>query len=164
MKKLFVYGLASLLLLSCGCASLRRKFIRKRKKPKQQEEMVIAPQDYSKQQLSVDIAYMNYYNYWKSWHTELLQFLHMGANAKKIRSCFEQIILNLERMKGLLNEKKASQLDTHITKVLLLQADFEHKVVMRASFERLRHKADMLLSDINRNFASGKVKDHLVWK
>jgi len=160
MNKLFVFGLIFLLLSSWGCESLRKKFVRK-KKYERKEEMIVAPHDYSKQQLPSDIAYMNYYNYWKSWHTELLQFLHEGANKKKIRACFEQIVLNLDRMKDLLNEEKANQLDSYIAKVLLLQADFEHKVVMRVSYGRLKHKSDVLLSNINRYFAFGKVKDQL---
>jgi len=164
MRKAFIYFLVILIFTSCGCETVRKKFARKRKQPEKQEEMILVPQDYSREQLPADIAYMNYYNYWKSWHTELLQFLQEGSNVKKIRSCFEQIVLNLEHMKETLPEEKVKQLDNYISKVMLLQADFENNIVSTVSFDRLRSKSEMLLNDINRYFSYSRVKDSLAWK
>ena len=80
--------LVSFIFISFGCEAFKKKFIRKPKHEPPEEEMVIYPKDYSKQQLPSDQAYKQYYTFWKTWHQEILNFLKTGSSKKKIISCF----------------------------------------------------------------------------
>lgn len=148
---------------SFGCESFRKKFVRKPKKEKdKEEEMIIYPKDYSKQQLPSDEAYKQYYTYWKAWHNELISFLKEGESKKKILSCFEQTILNLNRMKELLNrEEKIKLLEDYIAKVSSLEAEVRNKRLVMVSMSHLRTQSERLLRSIHRDFAFSKVKNDL---
>jgi len=164
MKRSFIFLLVFLIIIISGCESVRKKFIRKRKEPERQEEMILVPQDYSKQRLPADIAYLNYYNYWKSWHTELLQFMQEGSNFKKVKTCFEQVLLNLERMKEILTQQKAEQLAEYISKIKQLEIEFEDDFKISINLNRIRSKLEGVLNDINKHFSFSKVKNNLEWK
>ena len=147
---------------SSGCESFRKKFVRKKKRQPAEEEMVISPVDYSKQQLPGDQAYQQYYVYWKSWHGELLAQLQNNANKKKILGCFEQMILNLDRMKNLLaNEKKSAQLQTYIDEIQQNYDEVENKNFLIVSFAQLKESVESLSRAIHREFAFSKIKDDL---
>jgi len=149
---------------SFGCESFRRKFIRKPKDKPKTEDMVIVPKDYSKLQIPVDEAYVQYYTYWKSWHNELLTYLIEGTSKKKIISCFEQTILNLDRMRDLLeSEEKISLLDSYIIEVSSLAEEIEVKTIAMITTGRIKNQSMQLLRNIQRDFALSKVKDYLKW-
>lgn len=153
-----------LLSTQIGCESFRKKFIRKPKYQPPPEEMVIEPKDYSKLQLPVNKAYIQYYTYWKAWHNELLNFLNPTGSKKKILSCFEQTLLNLSRMRDLLaNEDKINLLEDYITKVSSLEKEVETKEIAMISFSRFRTQSEQLLRNIQRDFSFSKVKDSLKW-
>jgi hypothetical protein len=147
---------------SFGCESFRKKFIRKPKHEPKPEEMVIVPKDYSKLQLPVGEAYQQYYTYWKAWHNELMTFLDEGKNAKKIISCFDQAILNLNRMKDLLNsENKAGLLNNYIAKMSALETEVKTSSSFAVSMSSFRRQSEQLLRNIQRDFAFSKVKNDL---
>ncbi|NQU19531.1 hypothetical protein HQ550_05220 [bacterium] len=157
-----IFVLVTLIFVSFGCESFRKKFIRKPKDRPKEEEMVIFPKDYSKQQLPSDEAYMQYYTYWKSWHNELISHLVKGGSKKKIISCFEQTILNLNRMKDILaSNEKVVFLDEYIAKILSLDEEVKAKSLVMISMSQLRNQSERLLRAIERDFAFSKVKDDL---
>ncbi len=149
---------------SFGCESFRRKFIRKPKDKPKTEDMVIVPKDYSKLQIPVDEAYVQYYTYWKSWHNELITYLIEGTSKKKIISCFEQTILNLDRMRDLLeSEEKISLLDSYIIEISSLAEEIEVKTIAMITTGRIKNHSMQLLRNIQRDFFLSKVKDDLRW-
>lgn len=162
-------GLLILLLVififsSSGCESFRRKFIRKPKEKPRTEDMVIVPKDYSQLQLPVDKAYTQYYTYWKAWHNELLTFLAEGTSKKKIISCFEQTILNLNRMKDLLeNEEKINLLEKYVDETVSLAQEVKEKTLMMIMTNRIKNQSLRLLRNIQRDFSFSKVRDDLKW-
>lgn len=163
-NKFFIFVLIISLFSSFGCESFRRKFIRKPKDKPKDEEMVIVPKDYSQLQLPVDKAYAQYYTYWKAWHNELLQYLVSAGSKKKIISCFEQSILNLSRMKDLLeSEDKISLLDNYINELSSLLEEVQEKTITVISSGRIKNKSEQLLRNIMRDFSFSKVKDDLKW-
>lgn len=163
-SRLLVLFLAVVMVSSSGCASFRRKFIRKPKKKPKAEDMVIVPKDYSKLQMPVDKAYTQYYTYWKAWHNELISFLVEGSNKKKIISCFEQTILNLDRMKDLLeNEEKIKLLEGYVNEVSSLSEEVENKTLIMITTGRIKNQSDQLLLNIQRDFSISKIKDDLKW-
>jgi len=162
-RLVFVCAVLVCVVAASGCESFRKKFIRK-KKSQPQEEMVIAPRDYSKEQLPSDQAYQKYYQYWRAWHQELISYLHQGSNQKKIASCFEQTLLNLDRMKKLLaNEEKKTNLDECIAQLKALQEESGDEKFKIASMDNLQIASDRLFRQIQRDFAFKKIKGDLQW-
>jgi hypothetical protein len=146
-----------------GCGeSFRKKFIRKPKYEPKQEEMIITPKDYSKQSLPSDELYKTYYSYWKAWHLELEDVFIPGQSKKKIISCFDQVILNLNRLKGLLNnQEKIALLDSYINKLYSQEEIFKVGNIAVVSMYRARDEARRLFINIQRDFSFSKVKDYL---
>ena len=87
LRSFMVIVLSVVMVTSLGCESFRKKFVRKKKHAPVEEEMVIVPRDYSKEQLPSDQAYRQYFTYWKAWHQELTAHLHENASRKKVISC-----------------------------------------------------------------------------
>ena len=163
-NRLLILFLMIFIFSSFGCESFRRKFIRKPKDEPKGEDMVIEPRDYSKLQMPVDKAYIQYYTYWKAWHNELLTFLAEGTNKKKILSCFEQTILNLDRMKDILESpEKTALLDGYIKETSALAQEIRDKTLTVFSTTRIKSKSEQLLLNIQRDFSFSKVEGDLKW-
>jgi hypothetical protein len=162
--KLLIWFLIIFLVSSYGCESFRRKFIRKPKGEPKKEEMVIVPKDYSKLQLPVDQAYVQYYTYWKAWHNELLTFLSEGSSKKKVLSCFEQVTLNLNHMKDLLNNpEKISLLEKYLSEISSLADEVSSKTMVMVTAGRIKSVSEQLSRNIQRYFSLSKVKSDLKW-
>lgn len=163
-KRLIILFLLIFVASSFGCDSFRRKFIRKSKEEPKGEEMVIEPKDYSKLQLPVDKAYTQYYTYWKAWQNELLTYLIEGTSKKKILSCFDQAILNLEHMKDLLdNAEKVTLLDSYIKETSSLAEEVRERTLTALPTTRIKSESEQLLRNIQRDFSFSKVQDDLKW-
>ena len=147
---------------SLGCESFRKKFVRKPKKEREEGDMIITPKDYSAQQLSSSEAYKQYYTYWKAWQDELVGILKKGVSKKKIMSCFEQAILNLNRMKELISsEEKIKSLEDYIAKLSTMESEVRGKEFAMISINSLRVESERLLRSIHRDFSFSKVEGSL---
>lgn len=161
-KTIIVFLALVFIFNSYGCESFRKKFTRKPKYAPKEEAMIISPRDYSKEQMSSDEAYKTYYTYWKAWHLELMDVFVAGQSRKKIISCFDQAILNLNRMKQLLNNQaKIDLLDNYIKKIYSLEEEFRTKNIAMVSMSRARDTSRKLFNNIQRDFSFSKVKDYL---
>lgn len=163
IKKRIIIFLALILIFSSfGCESFRKKFIRKPKHEPKPEEMIISPRDYSKQQLPSDELYRLYYDYWKAWHLELIEVFNATDSKKKIISCFDQTVLNLNRLKQLLNNQEKTELmDSYIEKIYSLRGEFEAKNIAMISKSRMREESRRLFRSIQRDFSFSKVEGYL---
>lgn len=162
-RKVIILLLLVLIVNFFGCSeSFRKKFTRKSKDDQKPEEMIISPKDYSKQELSSEEAYRLYYTYWKAWHLELMDVFIAGESRKKIVSCFDQTILNLNRLKQLLNnQEKIELLDNYINKLYSLEEEFKVKNIAMVSMSRMRDEARRSFINIQRDLSFSKVKDCL---
>ena len=77
-----------------GCATLQKKFVRK-KKEEEKPAPVITMYDYSKD-LRTDELYKKHFLFWKTWQLELIG--RMDATYKKRNDCYDHIIANLMEM------------------------------------------------------------------
>lgn len=145
-----------------GCESLQKKFTRKRKSSKTQEEMVIVPRDYEANPLANDVRYKQYFVYWKSWNQELVSALNDQASYKKIISCVEQARMNLEKMTTLLKDEKAKELDVYLKKTDILKLQIQNAKTLPPTYmTSLRYTADRILSSVNRQFDLSKMREYL---
>ncbi len=145
-----------------GCEAFVRKFTRKSKKENlPREEMVLAPQEYKKPQLSKEEEYRQYLLYWKSWHDELVESLSGSTNHKKQVSCASEALSNLMQMKSLLNEEKQKKLDLYVNQLKDLRGLITKDIYGR-DVARHHYSAERIKMNILRLFSYPKVKDSLI--
>jgi len=163
-KKIAVFILITFIAINfIGCGeSFRKKFIRKPQHEPKPEEMIISPRDYSKQELPSDELYKMYYAYWKAWHLELMDIFIAGKSKKKIVNCFDQAILNLNRLSELLdNQEKIASLNNYINKLSSLEGEFDTKNIAIVSMGRMRDEARRLFINIQKDFSFSKISKYL---
>lgn len=150
-------------ILSSGCQTFARKFVRKPKaEEKKEEELVLIPEEYQVDNLSNEQLYCQYYLYWKSWQDELIDSLSSpGQNRKKQLDCLKEAVRNLTNLKGLLEPQKQKLLDNYINEMNILWEDiikdrYENFIVNNFK------KAERLKRDIQQDFSFVKIKDYLL--
>jgi len=154
-----VLVLAFLLTLS-GCEALRRKFTRTKRRSAKQEAMIVTPRDYSEHPFPNDVMYQQNFTYWKAWNQEWVASLHDQDSRKKILSCGEQALVNLEKMASYLTQEKKERLEVHVAATRALQEDIEaHRSLLPSHYAAYRDRAQRLLRVINGNFDMHHVKD-----
>ncbi len=152
--------------LLCGCEAFVRKFTRKSKKDEERApQLVLAPEEYKAPQMSKEEVYRQYFLFWKSWHSELVESFNAAPTAsfnyKKPLSCIKESISNLEQLSRLLNAEKQKQLDIYIKKMKMLQDDIAADSY-GSSLASFRLKAEDLKRNILRDFSYQKIKDSLI--
>jgi predicted metal-dependent peptidase len=140
-----------------GCASLQKKFTRKKKE--EPKKILYKPvKEYSRKP-AIEL-YQTHYLYWKAWQSDLLE--RMGKNKKKDVLCMAQIISNLEDMKGLLREEKAVKLEAHIAKLKKAQKIIVSEELSTYNETFVRDTLDRESRAIKREFSLKKVRDFLI--
>ncbi len=150
----------ALVLAASGCETLRRKFTRRKRRKTAQEEMVVAPRDYSEHPFPNDVLYQQYFTYWKAWNQEWVASLTDRDAPKKIAGCGEQALVNLEKMRTYLADEKQKELDPFIEKTrLLLEENKAHPTFLPSQYGGYRYRAERILSTVNRRFDMRHVKE-----
>lgn len=136
-----------------GCASLRKKFIRKKKKPKD-----VTPHYYSIQKYdilpSIEL-YTKHYVFWRSWHNEIIELL--GENSKKDKRCIDEMVGNLEDMKTLLVDEKGEELERHIQVLRGIEKDIAGQKLTFGAKTRVRRVLEKQFKLIRINFTYRKM-------
>jgi len=149
------------LLTVSGCESFRRKFTRVKKRGKgTQESIIVAPRDYSAHPFPNDVMYKQYFTYWKVWNQEWVVSLNDRDSHKKIVSCAQQSLANLEKMRTYLVEEKQKELDVFVEKTRALKDEIEaHKSLLPSQYASYQYRAERVLSAVNRQFDARHMKE-----
>ena len=143
-----------------GCEAFVRKFTRKPKEHKLQEEPVLVPQDYSLSDLSTEERYRQYFLFWKSWQDELITAMNPQTSYKKKKECVQEAINNLEEIRALLLEEKQKELDVYLERLrhlssAIIQDIYGTRLIINKS------RAESLKRSILRDFSYSNVKGYL---
>ncbi|MFB3919855.1 hypothetical protein BU251_05850 [Candidatus Velamenicoccus archaeovorus] len=150
------------ILQASGCETLRKKFTRKRKTQTSNEVMVVSPRDYGAHPFPNNVMYKQYFAYWKSWNQELVTALNDRASDKKVLECVNQSLINLEKMMTYLKDDQAAALSVYAKQTQALQRQIQSKPGLSTEdARRFRYTAERILSCVNREFDSTKMKAHL---
>lgn len=141
---------------AAGCASLQKKFTRKKKaevkRPRfyQLKKYVKTP--------SPEL-YKKHYAYWMTWQSELLS--NLGKSHKKDMRCIEEILGNLYDMQNILVPEKADQLKLHIDRLLEVKDTIFKEELSQYNRHYIRSTLEREDRAIKREFCYAKVKDYL---
>src|SRR3989338_2522635 len=110
MKKIISLFLIALFCFT-GCASVQKKFTRK--KPEKRIPAVVYFQEgpYQKK-YSNEYYYKSHYTYWKSWHGDLID--SFGGNHKKVKRSAEEALNHLVQMSQYLKPEKQQELNSSL--------------------------------------------------
>jgi hypothetical protein len=102
-----------LILTISGCASAKKKFVRK-KKTETKSTVMYTEKEFVRP-YSNEYYYTQHYNMWRTWHQDLMKF--MDGNAKSRERAGDEVLKNLNGMKQYLNEERGDLLQAEIDDV-----------------------------------------------
>lgn len=143
-----------------GCESFVKKFTRKKKIEGPQEELVLAPEEY-KDTRTAEEKYRQYFEFWKSWQTELYESLLQKKSNKKQVSCANEAIKNLYSLRQMLNQEKQKKLDIYINQMNSLKDSIALDTYGYNSFTYMQ-KVDSIRMNILRDFSYKKTEGSLL--
>ncbi|HOW42529.1 MAG TPA: hypothetical protein P5110_02955 [Candidatus Omnitrophota bacterium] len=163
MKKLLTMVVcAAVLLGSVGCETVAKKFRRKPKKEQSnQEEMVIAPQEYPVVLVSNQQLYQDAFLYWRTWQDELISALSNSTNRKKFQDTIKEARRNLQDMAALLRPARREALLKYSDRMESLREDIGKDIYNTRIQEHLR-KAEEIKNRVRDQFKYDRVKDDIL--
>ncbi len=118
MKSILSIILIGLLFVWSGCAPLKKKFIRQKKKSHTEKFIpVLDPIDYPAVHQSAREQYAYHYSLWKVWSRDLLQTLDRDVNKKNQKYLWGQIQTQMQEMKKYISLEKQKELDSLMDKM-----------------------------------------------
>ena len=105
MKKKMI-GLVLILAMvgGSGCASVQKKFTRKKVEPTHVAAVMTFEEGAYQKKFSNDYYYKTHFTMWQSWHEELLN--QLGGNSKKVARCAQEAAGHLTEMRRYLTPEK----------------------------------------------------------
>jgi hypothetical protein len=159
MKKILIWFLFLGIVLSLnGCATLRRKFVRKKKK-KEGQKVILALEDYDKL-IDYHELYKKHYLLWQYWHDELIGSLE--KNYKKQRVCADQVLEHLNALKKYITPDKAEILIGYIQRVEKIRNRLYGRSLNEIERARISRELEKLKRLIDKEFRYSEIKSYIV--
>lgn len=161
MKRRLSILLALILLMNlAGCASLPKKFIRKKKQPKHVASAIYLQSGPYQKKYSNEYYYKTHYTFWQSWHSEWMD--QLGGNTKKVRRCAQETVNNLVEMNRYLKPEKQAELEPVLEDLKKLQTRIESGAYSDSDEGPTRVELERLKRAVGNQFYFNKVKDDLL--
>jgi len=151
----FICCLCAVFMIISGCAPLRKKFTRQKKKDRQTDPRfipVLDPVEYPEKIYSTEEKYKYHYSLWKVWEKDFLQVLERNGSGKRQKFLLSQSIEQLEEMQVLLNDVKQAELKGLIDKLKIVRQDYDKPSSMRNKFS-IRSKVGRNAKKIRNGFS-----------
>jgi hypothetical protein len=160
MRKKAIFLLAIMMLFTSGCASLQKKFTRK-KKQEEKPRPVIAPEKFTPP--PVADRYREYFTYWKYWQIEMINNLaEKEINRKRLLGCAEGAFSNLENFQALLVPEKREALEQYRKELLVIRNGLKDSSIDKNEYSNLRQKLERQKRIIENNYGPKEAKNFLI--
>lgn len=161
MKKRIGWLLAGATLMNVvGCASLPKKFTRKKKTPAHVAQVVYLQEGQYEKQFSNPYYYKTHFTFWKSWHEEWLRWL--GGNHKKVARCAQEAVNHLTEMVHYLTPEKQGELKPHLEALSRLAEKVQSGGYSHSDESMTRAELERIERAVDGNFTYNKMKDNLL--
>lgn len=157
MKK-WIAGLMVAVCLSsaAGCASVQKKFTRKKKEPKHVAASVYFDEGPYQKKYSNDYYYKTHFTLWKTWHGELLT--QFGGNNKKVTRCAQETLNHLTEIHKYLIPEKQAELEPQLNEMKKIVQRFEGTGYASSEEPGVRTELEKIRRIVANNFYYDKVK------
>ena len=161
MRKYFSYLLVFFLLVeAAGCASVEKKFIRKKKTPAHIPATVYIEQAPYQKKFSNEYYYKTHFTLWKSLQDELLN--NLGGNQKKVQRCAEEALSQLTEMSRYLVPAKQEELKPNLESLRKIADKIGSGDLSKSAEADARSELEKIKRIVSNNFYFDKVKKDLV--
>ncbi len=143
-----------------GCATVQRKFTRKKKEPKHVAAAVYLEEAPVQKKYSNEYYYKTHFTLWKSWHGELLD--QLGGNSKKVARCAQETYGHLTELYRYLMPEKQAELKPTLDSLTKLCRRLEGGTLSQSEEGGARVELEKLKRIVSNNFYYDKVKDELL--
>lgn len=166
MRKLIIcIILVSMIGSLCGCATIKKKFTRK--KDQEKEAPVYYTEDFEQGLFGFE-TYRHFYILWKAAQKQLIEELEQAqrgtTNKKALTHLAQDAHLNLLKMKGLLPEQKQAEIGPYILELEDIINQLRERRWSASSAFSMKKKLSLHKRAIETNFSYKKIKDSLVEK
>ena len=160
-KKLWLLLAVLMLLDLSGCASVQKKFIRKKKTPERIPVAIFYEQPVYQKKYSNVYYYKTHYMFWRSWQGDLIEDLK-GGNEKRRRRSAEEALSNLTEMNNYLTPGKQKELKPTLDSLSQIVQKIENSQVTPSSESGLRSDAEQIRRVVSNDFYYDKVKNDVL--
>ena len=153
MRKILIVIFAAIFAVNCaGCASIQKKFTRK-KKVEKKVPRIFQEKKYEKN--PTPELYAKHYAYWMNWQSEIIATI--GQNHKKDLRSINEIIGNLRDMQNILVKAKADEFEPHIKKLERIQDSIAREDLSPANRDSILMTLEREDRFIKREFSTKKI-------
>ena len=161
MKKYIVGIFVFWIILSvAGCASLQKKFTRKKKTPERAASVIYFQEGPYQKQYSNEYYYKTHFTMWKTWHDDLIE--EIGGNSKRAARAASETVNNLMEMNRYLTPEKQEEFRPLFEEVKRLTAKIETKSLSPSEIPGTRSELEKYQRLIGNNFYFDKVKNDIL--
>lgn len=124
MRKFVVILVLIICVLNCGCYGLRKKFVRKRRTPKEAPVYIDFqqyPEKFTKQ------AYVDYYLFVRGWLDELIGACEKNDSFKRKKRAIDEAIMNIEQIISAFNSDGKNAIYPIYEELRAIQKDIEQQ-------------------------------------
>ncbi len=159
MKK-WMSGLVILVLVLniAGCASLQKKFTRKKKETRVPAAIYLQEGAYQKK-YSNDYYYKTHFTLWKTWHEDLLN--QLGGNRKKVARCAQEAMGQLNEINNYLIPEKQAQLKPQLDEMAKITRQLEGGDYADSQMGGIRVELEKIGRLVGNNYYYDKVKNEI---
>lgn len=162
-KQIFFLGLIVIFTAtSFGCAPLKKKFTRKKKKGDEPKFIpVLSPIDYPPPRVSAAERYAYHYSMWQVWHRELIQKIDMRDSDKSQIYLLTQIITQVNEMKKWVKAEKQEGIGNVVDDLNKVMKMYDAPSQMRES-SVVKSRLLRIAKEIKAGFKPEKVQEDLI--
>jgi hypothetical protein len=152
--------LAALMCTMAGCATVQKKFTRKKKEPKYIPAVVYLEEGPYQKKYSNVYYYKSHYTLWKTWQDDLLKGI--GGNRKKTQRNAEEALNHLTQMRNCLKPELQNRLNPLVDELTRYTKKIETGSYSRSEEPGMRMELGKIRRLVENDFYYDKVSDQIL--
>ena len=143
-----------------GCATVQKKFVRKKNEPAHIPSVIYFQEGPYQKKYSNAYYYKTHFTMWKSWQGELL--LQWGGNNRKVARCAQEAYSHLTEMSRYLVPEKQTELQPELDSMSRIMKRIDSGSYAESEKGGLRTELEKIKRLVANNFYYDKVKDSVL--
>lgn len=143
-----------------GCATVQKKFTRKKKEPEHIPAAIYIEQGPYQKKFSNVYYYQTHFTLWKSWHDELLK--NLGHNTKKIERASDEAYGHITEFVKYLDEESAARIKPHLDVMKHWADKIKAGDYSKLDEDSMRADLEKVRREVGKNFYYAKIKPHVL--
>ncbi len=152
--------LMALLSQLTGCATVQKKFTRKKKEPAHVAAAIYFEEGPYQKKYSNVYYYKSHYTLWKTWHEDLVKGI--GGNRRKTQRNAEETLNHLTEMRNYLIPEKQKELDPLVAELTQYAKKFETGAYSKSEEPGMRTELEKIRRLVNNDFYYDKVTSQIL--